>query len=132
MNPKVHQIPNNRIVTSVLIAMLARKISTIYINGNKTDDIGKFKIGRLYFEMIYRYSLKKGVFKMENRNNEIKKESLKLAGRMYDVKDYDRKDTLSQGLAITHEQVSDAYMEGEIGGVIDDVNGTDIELDKKD
>ncbi|MBS4197699.1 YozQ family protein [Lederbergia citri] len=60
--------------------------------------------------------------------NENKKDSLKLAGRMYDVQDYGREDTLSSGLATTHEQVSDAYMEGEIKAVIDDVSGSDNEI----
>ncbi|MBS4176499.1 YozQ family protein [Lederbergia citrea] len=69
---------------------------------------------------------------MENKNNENKKDSLNLAGRTYEVEDYNRKDTLSAGLATTHEQVSDAYMEGEIGAVIDDVKGTDIELNEKE
>ena len=36
-----------------------------------------------------------------------------LAGRTYDVKDYEGNDQLSAGLAETHEQVSDSYMAGE-------------------
>ena len=51
-------------------------------------------------------------------NNEINKDALELAGRTYEVEDYKRKDTLSSGLATTHEQVSDAYMEGELYPVI--------------
>ncbi|MBS4208739.1 YozQ family protein [Bacillus sp. FJAT-50079] len=62
----------------------------------------------------------------------MKKNSLTLAGRTYEVQDYNRKDTLSSGLATTHEQVSEVYMEGEIKAVVDDVNGSDIELNKKD
>ncbi len=61
-------------------------------------------------------------------DNGINKEALKLAGRTYDVQDYKGKDTLSSGLATTHEQVSDAYMEGEIKAVIDNVDGKDIEI----
>ena len=38
---------------------------------------------------------------------------------------------MSSGLATTHEQISDAYMEGEIGAVIDDVNGKDLEIPQK-
>lgn len=57
-----------------------------------------------------------------------KDDSLKIAGKIYDVKDYGSKDLLSSGLAETHEQVSDTYMEGEIGPVIDDVKGKDIEV----
>ncbi|MBM7602362.1 hypothetical protein JOC75_000332 [Metabacillus crassostreae] len=54
-----------------------------------------------------------------------------LAGRVYDVKDYKGEDTLSSGLATSHEQVSDAYMEGEIQPVIDDVDGKDIKIERK-
>ena len=61
-------------------------------------------------------------------DNKMNEEALKLAGRTYDVQDYKRKDTLSSGLATTHEQVSDAYMEGEINAVIDNVDGKDIEI----
>ena len=59
-------------------------------------------------------------------NNKTNKESMDLAGRTYEVKDYDRQDTLSSGLATSHEQVSDAYMEGELKQVIDDVDGKGI------
>ena len=64
-------------------------------------------------------------------NNEMDKEALKLAGRTYDVQDYKGKDTLSSGLATTHEQVSDAYMEGEIKPVIDNVSGKDREIKRE-
>lgn len=63
--------------------------------------------------------------------NNTNKESLDLAGKVYDVKDYQAKDTLSSGLATTHEQASDAYMEGEVNAVIDDVNGEDIEIKRE-
>jgi hypothetical protein len=55
-------------------------------------------------------------------------DSSKIANRVYDSKDYLKKDELSSGLATTHEQVSDAYVEGEIAGVIDDADGADIPL----
>jgi hypothetical protein len=54
--------------------------------------------------------------------------STEIAGRTFHTSDYQKSDPLSKGLATTHEQVSDAYMEGEIGAVIDDVNGKDIPL----
>lgn len=57
--------------------------------------------------------------------------STELAGRVYDVSDYQKNDTLSSGLATTHEQFSDSYMEGEIGGVMEDVAGTDIPLSQE-
>jgi hypothetical protein len=59
------------------------------------------------------------------------KDSEKLAGRIYDTSDYHKDDMLSSGLAVTHEQFSDAYMEGEIGAVIDDINGKDIPIPRK-
>ncbi|MEH7222708.1 YozQ family protein [Bacillus sp. JJ1566] len=37
-----------------------------------------------------------------------------LAARHYQPGDYEKNDELSSGLATTHEQVSDSYMEGEI------------------
>jgi len=44
---------------------------------------------------------------VQNNTNE-------LAARHYQPEDYGKNDQLSQGLATTHEQVSDSYMEGEI------------------
>lgn len=51
--------------------------------------------------------------------------SSKIAGKVFDPSDYQKKDTLSSGLATTHEQFSDSYMEGEIGGVMENANGKD-------
>ncbi|MBL3640840.1 YozQ family protein [Bacillus sp. RHFB] len=64
-------------------------------------------------------------------SKQSKNESSEVAGRIYDVSDYKREDTLSSGLARTHEQVSDTYVEGEIKAVIDDVKGRDIEITKE-
>ncbi|MFD4819013.1 YozQ family protein [Peribacillus butanolivorans] len=61
-------------------------------------------------------------------SKESKKDSLDIAGRIYDVSDYKRKDALSSGLAKTHEQVSDTYTEGEMQSVDDDVDGKNIEI----
>ncbi|MBK5446570.1 MULTISPECIES: YozQ family protein [unclassified Peribacillus] len=61
-------------------------------------------------------------------SKESKKDSLDIAGRIYDVSDYKRKDTLSYGLAKTHEQVSDTYTEGEMQSIVDDVDGKNIEI----
>lgn len=47
------------------------------------------------------------------------KDSTKLAGRNFKADDYNAADTLSSGLATTHEQVSDVYAEGDISAVID-------------
>ncbi|WP_285766889.1 YozQ family protein [Peribacillus sp. SI8-4] len=48
---------------------------------------------------------------------ESKQESSHIAGRVYDVSDYKRDDTLSSGLAATHEQVSDVYNAGGVASV---------------
>jgi hypothetical protein len=61
-------------------------------------------------------------------NQSTHKDSLDVAGRIYEVDDYKRMDTLSSGLAKTHEQVSDTFMEGETQPVINNINGKDIEL----
>ncbi|MBM7553811.1 YozQ family protein [Thalassobacillus pellis] len=45
-----------------------------------------------------------------------------IADKMYEAADYEKQDRLSKGLADTHEQVSDTYMEGTIDGEIDQVN----------
>lgn len=51
-------------------------------------------------------------------------------GRIYEVDDYKQKDTLSAGLAQTHEQVSDTFMEGDIEPV--NMNGKKSkELDRQ-
>lgn len=65
---------------------------------------------------------------MDQKNN---KHSSELANRYYEPEDYKRKDQLSSGLATTHEQVSDAYAEGEIKAVMDDVSGEDIPIERK-
>ncbi|MFS0638281.1 YozQ family protein [Mesobacillus foraminis] len=62
----------------------------------------------------------------------LNKDNLKLAGRQYHTDDYNRQDELSSGLAKTHEQVSDTYMEGEILATIDNTDeGKDIEIPRK-
>ncbi|KLV23900.1 sporulation protein YozQ [Niallia circulans] len=64
---------------------------------------------------------------MKKQNSD---QSTELAGRYYNPSDYEKKDQLSSGLATTHEQATDTYTEGEIGAVIDDVDGEDIEIGK--
>ncbi|WP_071459761.1 YozQ family protein [Bacillus massilinigeriensis] len=59
-------------------------------------------------------------------------ENLKMAGQCYNGEAGDEKGTFSKGLKVTHEQVSDAYTEGEIRPVIDDANGHDIPVKRKD
>lgn len=61
--------------------------------------------------------------------------STDLAGRIYETSDYQKNDVMSTGLSTTHEQVSDTYMEGEIGDVIDtvddDLNAKDLPIAQK-
>lgn len=45
-----------------------------------------------------------------------------LAARHYQPEDYEKNDQLSSGLATTHEQVSDSYMEGEIQAPFNNTN----------
>jgi hypothetical protein len=65
-----------------------------------------------------------------DKNNST--DSTKIAGRVFHTDDYQKNDELSSGLAATHEQVSDAYMEGEAGGVMDNIAGRDIPLNNQD
>ncbi|GAB3807997.1 DUF4025 domain-containing protein [Virgibacillus kimchii] len=48
--------------------------------------------------------------------------SSKVAKKMYDVSYYKSNEAIDQGMAITHEQVSDNYTEGTIDGKIDELN----------
>jgi hypothetical protein len=65
---------------------------------------------------------------MDKKDN---KDSEDIAGRYYETEDYKRNDQLSSGLATTHEQVSDTYMEGQADAVIEDVVGVDISIPRK-
>ncbi|PMC39070.1 DUF4025 domain-containing protein [Bacillus sp. UMB0899] len=60
-----------------------------------------------------------------------KTESSTIAGKTYEVEDYQASNTLSSGLATTHEQASDAYMEGEVNAVIDNVDGEDVQVKRE-
>jgi hypothetical protein len=62
------------------------------------------------------------------KNNTTTNAHLNLAARNYQVEDYQRSDQLSSGLATTHEQVSDSYMEGQVDSLIGDVNGKSITI----
>jgi hypothetical protein len=72
--------------------------------------------------------IKRSVYTVKNNNST---NSTEIAGRTYDSSDYQKKDQLSSGLATTHEQFSDSYVEGEIGAVIDDVDGKDVPIPRK-
>ncbi|WP_053218710.1 YozQ family protein [Virgibacillus senegalensis] len=59
---------------------------------------------------------------MTNDRKDQKKQAEKVAEKMYDPSDYQKNDSLSKGMAVTHEQVSDNYTEGTIEGAIDEVD----------
>jgi hypothetical protein len=63
---------------------------------------------------------------------EEQKESLNLANRYYETEDYKRNDQLSSGLAETHEQVSDSFMEGEIKPASNHASSQDIAIKRKE
>jgi hypothetical protein len=73
-------------------------------------------------------TITKGVCRMDKKKST---NSSEIAGRIYDASDYQKNDTLSQGLATTHEQFSDSYMEGEVGGVMENVAGKNIPLSRE-
>lgn len=55
-------------------------------------------------------------------NQKLPNDSTKLAGRIYNTSDYQKKDALSSGFATTHEQASDTYIEGDITTSVDNNN----------
>lgn len=59
--------------------------------------------------------------------NDLDKDLQAAAGQVssetYEPSDYESEQFASQGLATTHEQVSDAYMEGTNDGKIDEYDG---------
>lgn len=59
---------------------------------------------------------------MEKRQKVSQRDSDKVAETNYHPNQYKSEDDTEQGLAITHEQASDAYMEGEIQARIDQVD----------
>jgi hypothetical protein len=73
---------------------------------------------------------KREEYRMDKKNQKAnpKKE---VAGSFYHPSYYQETDDLSAGLATTHEQASDTYKEGEIGAVIDNINGEDIPIPQK-
>jgi hypothetical protein len=66
----------------------------------------------------------------KNRKTENEK-SAEVAEKMYEASDYKGSTDLEKGLATTHEQVSDTYVEGTVDGVMEDVAGEDIPLKRE-
>ncbi len=59
----------------------------------------------------------------QNANETLKKQAGNIAEKTYHPSDYESSSITSQGLAMTHEQVSDNYMEGTNDGKIDEIGG---------
>jgi hypothetical protein len=57
--------------------------------------------------------------------------SSNVAENSFDPSDYCSKNEVEKGLAITHEQVSDTYMEGTIDGEIDDLEAKTQEFPRR-
>jgi hypothetical protein len=59
-------------------------------------------------------SILEGVYTMtkKDRYQELKDHASEVAEKQYEVSDYKKNDTLSKGIAETHEQISDDYMSG--------------------
>jgi hypothetical protein len=56
------------------------------------------------------------------KGNQKKQYAKSVRDNTFDPSDYDSNLKANEGMAITHEQVSDAYMEGTIDGSMDDVS----------
>ena len=54
-----------------------------------------------------------------------------IAGKQYDPSFYQKATEVEAGLATTHEQASDTYMEGTIDGDIDDLNDKSTAIPRK-
>jgi len=60
-----------------------------------------------------------------------KKTQNKPVTKQYDPSDYLKDNEVSSGLAITHEQVSDTYIEGTIDGTIDDLDSKGVQIPRR-
>ncbi|MBU8906861.1 YozQ family protein [Desertibacillus haloalkaliphilus] len=67
----------------------------------------------------------------EPRKQSKKAKSTDVAENSYHPSDYDSSLEVEQGLSFTHEQVSDAYVEGTVDGQIDEYRGKNIDLPKE-
>lgn len=65
------------------------------------------------------------------QQDDLQTQSSNISDKQYDPADYKKNDSLSQSFAVTHEQVSDTYTEGTVDGIIEDVAGKNIKLERK-
>ncbi len=70
---------------------------------------------------------------MKNQKEKVPvQHSHAIATNSYQPSDYQSAEEVDQGLAMTHEQVSDAYVEGTVDGNINEVHGEDFEPQRED
>jgi hypothetical protein len=55
----------------------------------------------------------------------------KVAEKNFEPSDYTSNSALNKGLAVTHEQVSDTWAEGNSDAVIDDLDGENVKIQRK-
>lgn len=67
----------------------------------------------------------------DKQQDELQTQSSNISDKQYDPADYKKNDSLSQSFAVTHEQVSDTYTEGTVDGIMEDVAGKNIKLERK-
>jgi hypothetical protein len=72
-----------------------------------------------------------GGLKMANEKNKKLPKTEEIAEHSYQPEDYYSSNEVDQGLATTHEQVSDTFVEGTIDGEIDNIREKDIDLPKE-
>lgn len=65
------------------------------------------------------------------QQDDLQAQSSSISDKQYDPADYQKNDSLSQSFAVTHEQVSDTYTEGTVDGVIENVAGKNVKLERK-
>ncbi|MCT8138170.1 YozQ family protein [Anaerobacillus sp. CMMVII] len=68
---------------------------------------------------------------MGKKNKTTNSSSNQVAENSYDPSDYQSNNEVDKGLAFTHEQVSDTYMEGTIDGEIDNLEEVTKDFPRK-
>ncbi|WP_231314783.1 YozQ family protein [Neobacillus sedimentimangrovi] len=61
-----------------------------------------------------------------------RKKATEVAGSFFHPSYYHNSNPLASGIATTHEQVSDVYAEGEIGAVVEQENGKEVQIPRED
>ncbi|WP_224752264.1 YozQ family protein [Metabacillus arenae] len=66
------------------------------------------------------------------KKEEHQEDTSKIAGREFSFNDYKSNDETAEGLAITHEQISDNFAEGTIEGELQKENGEVVKIPRKE